>query len=134
MLEATIARMDDAAWRTVDPPGLAPIRWAHHAIETTEFYRQASPDDFLWGARSSLTANQMPSRLEMIAYLDEARNAYRDWLSGMTDEDLLAHNAFPWTGESVLERILYTLRHTMTHQGELSMILRMNGATETEWR
>ncbi len=53
----------------------------------------------------------------------------------MSDADLLeAPNAFPWTGKTVLGRMLYTLRHTMTHQAELSMILRLHGAEETEWR
>jgi hypothetical protein len=139
MLRATIERITDERWRSGDAPGLVPARWALHAIETVAFYMRPTPDGFRWNARfgvdSDAPADRLPSRADVLAYLEEVRADARATLERMSDSDLLeATNAFPWTGSTILGRMLYTLRHTMTHQGELSMILRFQGADETEWR
>jgi hypothetical protein len=51
----------------------------------------------------------------------------------MSDEDLLAGHAFPWTGATVLERMIYTLRHSMFHLGQIQAELRRRGMKGAEW-
>lgn len=137
MLRATIGRITDEQWLAGDAPGLVPARWALHAIETVDFDMSRSPEEYTrrLDADEDGPVASLPSRSELLAYLDEVRASSTATLAAVSDADLLeAPNAFPWTGKTVLGRMLYTLRHTMTHQAELSMILRLHGAEETEWR
>jgi hypothetical protein len=138
MLRATIRRFPAEAWRAGDAPGLVPARWALHATEAVDFYSRPTPDGFHWGGRfhvdQGAEAAALPDQPSLLEYMDEVQAALKSWLLTAPDAELMAGNAFPWTGDTVLQRMLYTLRHTMTHQGELSMLLRLRGADETEWR
>jgi hypothetical protein len=53
----------------------------------------------------------------------------------MSDEDLLAPDpAFPGTGDAILGRALYLLRHHQAHLGEINADFRSRGLPRVEWR
>ena len=125
-------------WKAGARPALVPARWAHHLVETVDFYRRPSPEGFPWGSRFGVDwegpPESQPDQEQLLTYMADVRAALRDWLSTATEADLAGPNAFPWTGRTVADRLLYALRHTMYHLGELSMLLRLHGAEETPWR
>lgn len=138
MMRAAIHRFTPEEWRAGDRPGLVPARWALHAIEAADFYSRPAPDGSVWAGRFGVDweapAEEQPGQDAMLDYLGEVQVQVGAWLRGASDADLLGENAFPWTGPNVLSRAVYALRHTMYHLGEMSMLLRLRGAEETEWR
>jgi uncharacterized damage-inducible protein DinB len=138
MLRVTIEQFEPEQWRPSGPAGLVPARWANHALEASEFYLQDQPDRSVFGRRFGVKrdadAADLPDQQQVLDYLAEVSAAYQSKLLSLSDEEYLGPNAFEWAGSTVLEKMLYVLRHNMTHQGELSMLLRIHGAAETEWR
>jgi len=139
MLIATVQRCPPERWGAGARPDLVPARWALHAVETVDFYAQDAPDGFAWGGRFGVDwegaeAAELPSQEQIVDYAQDVRYALARWLRASSDDDLLADSAFPWCGATVLERVLYALRHTHQHVGELTMLLRVDGAHADDWR
>ncbi len=78
-------------------------------------------------------AEKLPDREPMLDYLEEIRGNMRGKLRSMSDEAILSEHPFPWTGATVLERMVYTLRHSMFHLGQIQADLRRRGLKGAEW-
>jgi hypothetical protein len=75
----------------------------------------------------------LPSQEDILACIDELKEKTEQWLSVM---DFDAENkAFPWAGKSKLGVVLFLLRHSLYHIGELSSLLNesRNGAVEDNY-
>jgi uncharacterized damage-inducible protein DinB len=117
---------------------LIPSRLAYHTIETADFYNRESPEGMDWAGRFDVDwetqdAEKLPDREPMLDYLEEIRSSLQSKLHSMSDESFLAGHAFPWTGATVLERMIYTLRHSMFHVGQIQAELRRRGLQGAEW-
>jgi hypothetical protein len=139
MFRMTVGRITDAQWHTGEHAGLVPARIAFHALQWADYYVQTDPGAFDPKARFGVDANDdpatLPDRAAIRTYLDEIAARTDVYLRGLDDAALLSEETlFPWTGTTVMERVLYTFRHTTYHLGELSYVLRLHGATTTEWR
>ena len=127
-------------WRTGEIDYLIPARLMLHAVETIDFYSNKSPNDFKHGYRFKIdgktaSPNQLPSKDQLRTYLEEVRDKTESWLRGLSDEDFLSHESeFPWTGSTVLGRVLYLLEHCRQHFGELNAELRRRGLPRIKWR
>lgn len=131
MIRETIERFTPEQWIADDHHGQPAAWWGLHAVETVGFYMRPEPQ---WPPHNRQWVGEEPSQQELLAYLADLQVEFRAILVGWSDGELLSTaNAFPWTGATVLQRMLYLLRHTMTHQGEMSMLLRFYGADETVW-
>jgi hypothetical protein len=67
------------------------------------------------------------------ACIDEFRNKTELWL---TEVDFQAENKkFHWAGKTNVGQVLFLLRHTLYHIGELSSLLNesKNGVAEDKW-
>ena len=78
----------------------------------------------------------------MLEYLGEIRGSLRAKHCSMSDQALLADgpfvrgqrdDAFPRTGATVLEHMIYVLRHSMFHLGQMQSELRRRGLTGAKW-
>ena len=141
MYAEAIETIPDEHWRTGEIDYLIPARLMLHAVETIDFYSNKSPKEFTHGHRFNIdkwekaTPDQLPSKDQLRAYLDEVKDKTESWLEGLEDEDFLSHESeFPWTGSTVLSRVLYLLEHCRQHFGELNAELRRRGLPRIKWR
>jgi uncharacterized damage-inducible protein DinB len=139
MLRETIDNCAEEEWkREAGHWFLLPSRLAYHTIETVEFYSRQSPEGMDWNGRFGVDwetreTERLPDREPMVNYLDDIRGSLREKLQSLPDEALTAEHAFPWTGATPLERMIYTLRHSMFHVGQIQAELRRRGLKGAEW-
>jgi len=139
MLREAIGNCLDEEWkREAGHWFLIPSRLAYHTIETVDFYGRESPEEMDWAVRFGVDwetkeAEKLPDREPMLDYLEEIKSSLERKLHSMSDEALLADHAFPWTGATVLDRMVYTLRHSMFHVGQIQAELRRRGMKGAEW-
>lgn len=52
----------------------------------------------------------------------------------MSDAELLqSQEAFPWTGPNILSRLIYVIRNSQDHTGQLNAELRRRGLPRSAW-
>jgi len=138
MLRDVVEKTPEARWQADADPQLTPARWALHALDAVDAYQARSLDSMNWGSRfcdwKGGTAEELPSRGQLLEYLDEVAARLDERLRAMTDEEMLLPPPFHWTGATYLEHWLYGLRHTHSHLGELNMLLRLAGDDTGLWR
>ncbi len=136
MVRQAIDNIPDEDWRATYGEWCYATR-VYHIIETFDFYSQSSPDGFDWGSRFDVVKKggyepqNMPGKTEVLNYLDEMEKRTTEVLA--KPETLLEQkDEFPWF-HSVLEKLLYALRHTVFHTGELALALRTRKHKKLEW-
>lgn len=141
MWRAEIGNIPAAEWRRGEIDYLIPVRHACHVLETVDFYTGELPaDHFPWGQRydgdwEGSPAASLPDRPALLALLDDVTELFDARLAALTDEELCAPApTFPWAGGSRLSCLLYLLRHTQHHLGELHAELRRRGLPRAEWK
>ena len=139
MLREAVNNCPDEEWkRDAGHWFLIPSRLAYHTIETVDSYSRDSPEKMDWAGRfgadwETKEAEKLPDREAILDYLEEIRGSLKGKLHTMSDAALLAGHAFPWTGATVLERMIYALRHSMFHLGQIQAELRCRGLKGAEW-
>jgi len=139
VLRAQIDLFPEEKWRRGIDDYLIPSRLAYHLIEAAEFFSGETPDGFAWGARFGVDwegarPDQLPTRTQTLGYLDEVEGRVDEWLQSMDDSVMLSGHPFPWTGDTVLQRAMYLLRHNQHHIAELNLELRRRGLPSADWR
>ena len=75
----------------------------------------------------------LPTQNDILACIPELKVKTEEW---MTNMDLYADNEpYPWTGKSNLSVVIFLLRHSLFHIGELSSLLSesKNGNVPDHW-
>jgi uncharacterized damage-inducible protein DinB len=136
MVRQAIDNISDEDWRT------AFGEWCfattlYHIVETFDFYSQRSPDGFDWGGRFDVAGkggyqpSNMPDKSELRDYLGEMEKRTVRILTN-PEIPLEQKDEFHYF-DSVLEKLLYALRHTVFHTGELALALRTIGSKGLKW-
>ena len=131
-------------WKTVDIDYLIPARHALHVINTVDGYCRNAQAESWNGLTEShfgrpldwegTPAGELPDQAECLAYLEAVRQHTQSWLSDLGDRGLLApQQAFPWTGPNVLSRMIYVIRNSQDHTGQLNAELRRRGLPRSTW-
>ena len=139
MYNEAINKIPDEEWKTGEIDYLIPARQILHGIETLDFYSTTAPDVYTHGYRFNLdwqraSADQLPSKDQLFTYLDEVKEKMETWINGLDDE--LFHSPeqlYPWTGSTLMGRVLYSLEHSRHHLGELNGELRRRGLSRIKW-
>jgi uncharacterized damage-inducible protein DinB len=138
MLRDVIRKTPEERWRDDEDRRCTPARWALHAVQAVDAYQCASLDDVDWtprfGDSDESPAAELPTREELLEYLDDVATRLEARLRGTADAEMLSPPPFHWTGATYLEHWLYGLRHTHSHLGELNMLLRLAGDETGVWR
>ena len=138
MLRDIVRKTPEDRWRADADPQLTPARWALHAVDAVDAYQSTSMEAMSWGSRfgdwEGASTEELPTREQLLEYLDEVAAKLETRLRGMSDGEMLAPPPFHWTGATYLEHWLYALRHTHSHLGELNMLLRVAGGETGLWR
>lgn len=139
-LEGAYGRASEEAWAYDDQRLKGVWQWLLHVLETVEFYLDERPADaFPWGNRFDLDwedagTDRVPSRAEMQVYQDEVEHLVQRALADKTEEDLAAAETLrPWTGDLFAGKMLYVIRHTQQHIGDINRVLRWHGDEALEW-
>jgi len=137
MIRETISGFSESDWITAGVDYLAPARIAYHLIETVEYYiGEKIKNEFSWGKRfgggwMDIEKDRLPRQDDMLVYLEEVEGKLTDWL-GRCDfekENML----FKHTGKTLLGHVLYVLRHTLDHHGQLNSLLYQTGIKRINW-
>lgn len=141
MLQSAIENVSDEHWHS----GVG--QWyfsltAYHIIETAQFYLGSDPDLMKWGARAGINWDEIKGaekdvlpRLtkELVsAYLREIGKEWATTLELASDADFLKKDGFHWFS-SILDKLIYLLRHTNYHVGELNRALREWNLVPARW-
>jgi len=137
-LDTLYDRVNDDAWTYPDERVKGAWRWMAHVLETVEFYLGEVNDGFPWGHRFGLDwedeGAEPPSQEAMRAYQADMAQLTRTVLAGKSDRDLLEPEAVhPWTGKTYIGKLLYLMRHTQQHIGDINRVLRLNGCDALQW-
>ena len=143
MYEDAIEKIPENQWKSGEIDYLIPARLILHASEAADYYTTDSPKGYLGNKRfetdpekvGDIKPENLPPQNVMLEYHREVRGKIEGWLRGMSDGDLLkAEEKFPWTGSTVLSRMLYTLAHYRQHFGECNAELRRRDLPRIKWR
>ena len=75
-----------------------------------------------------------PSRTDLADYLGKLRSHLRQWVPQHDDAQYLSPTKEGFRGQCLLDEMLYILRHSQHHLGEIQIDYRLRGLPEPEWR
>jgi hypothetical protein len=118
---------DDEAWIHTGRNATIPVRLSFHILKATKYYIEDQPEiRFLSGKAFDINCetareDELPSRNDILHCIDLFSGKTEKWLKEI---DFIATNeAFPWAGKTKLGVVLFLLRHSLYHLGELSSLL-----------
>ena len=127
ILAGIVDDFDDDAWTNLGHGYIVPARLAYHILRSTQYYIEDDAAIALPSGKAfdgdwlSMDTGQLPSRADILCALKVFRTKTETWLSEM---DLRAENtAFGWAGETKAGVVIFLMRHTMHHLGELNALL-----------
>lgn len=128
-------------WRKGDIDYLVPARHLCHLIITADYYLgDKSPEEYDWncyfgGDWEALTPDQLPRKADAMRRISEFESIMMSKFADLTDEDLFKKETqSPWTGRNLAGKLLYLLRHSQHHVGEMHAELRRRGIRRARWR
>ena len=132
MLEAQVETFDDDAWLTEGCGYVTPARVALHTVLGVGYYIGHSSE---LGRRfgdswSTVEPDELPSREQLLTHSAEVKQAFDVWLRTLTLE--AENDAFPWCGPTQFGVLLFLVRHTLYHIGELNALLYRNRGGEVD--
>jgi hypothetical protein len=127
ILEGIVTDFDDVSWASLEHGYIVPARLAFHILKSTHYYIEEPSDIPLPSGRPfdvdwlEMDVNDLPLRSDILHALEVFRTKTEKWLSDM---DLNAKNtAFDWAGETKAGVVIFLLRHSLYHLGELNALL-----------
>jgi hypothetical protein len=140
MLYTVIDNIPTDKWTSGLTEACIPARIAYHTIEGLDFFlSDKPPSDFPWGQQfngswEDLPEQSLPTKEEIVTYLKETQERVVDYFQAATDDVLLeAFDLYGWSGTTKLGQLVYALRHTMHHQGELAALQLYSGVEGDSW-
>jgi hypothetical protein len=134
MWEEMIHTIPDDEWRKGDVDYLIPARHLVHVLTCDDALSEEIPldqyQDFkLFDVREWGTpAEKLPNRRVALSKLAEVRAAVGEKLAKLDDAALLEpEKVHPWTGQTRMGKLLYVLRHSQQHLGEVNAELSRRG-------
>ena len=140
MWEEMIRAIPDDEWRKGDIDYLIPARHLVHVLVCDDAFTQDIPldqyDDFkLFEVREWGTpAGELPNRETALSKLADVRATVGERLAKLDDAALLEpEEVYPWTGQTRMSKMLYVLRHSQHHLGEVNAELSRRGIKAAIW-
>jgi uncharacterized damage-inducible protein DinB len=141
MWKEEIRNIPAKEWRKGEVEYLTPARHLCHLVVTADYYLSGkSPEEYDWscyfgGDWESMSENELPAKSTALKKLSDFEKVMFSRLAQLNDEDLLEkEKQSPWTGENLAGKLLYLLRHSQHHVGEMHAELRHRGIKRASWR
>ena len=139
-LDGVYSRASQEAWTYTSADLKGVWHWMYHILESIEFYlSEQSVDSFQWGKRFGVgweegTVKAIPTMQDMKAYQTELRDIVHSTLAKKTDDEITAENtSHPWAGGTYLGKLIYLIRNTQEHIGNINQVLRLNSCDLLQW-
>ena len=139
VFERIVKDFDNDAWIHTGRGTITPVRIAFHILKGVKYYIEDSTT-LLFASGKSFESNwetapdeDLPSQNDILVCINELQAKTEKWL---TEMDFHAENrSFKWAGETKLGVVLFLLRHSVYHIGELSSLLNesKNGDAEDNY-
>jgi len=139
VFEGIVKDFDRDAWLHTGRGVITPARLAFHILQGVKYYIEDS-SSILFASGKCFENNwkttrekDLPSQNDILACISELKAKAEEWLCEM---DLNSENrSFEWAGKTKLGVVLFLLRHTLYHMGELSSLLNesRNGDAEDNY-
>lgn len=136
VFERLVNDFDDDAWLHAGRKTGTPARLSFHILKATKYYLEdTSIVEFASGKPfdvdcGTVAENALPSRSDVIACIREFAKKTECWLA---ETDLnCANTAFEWAGKTKLGVLIFLLKHSVYHLGELSSLLNESKNGEAE--
>ncbi len=117
----------DEAWLHTGRKTITPVRLSFHILGAMKYYLEDQSEiEFVSGKAFDVDSaaaeeDDLPSREDILDSIEYFSTKTEEWL---TEIDYLSSNeTFPWAGETKLGVVLFLLRHSLYHLGELSSLL-----------
>jgi hypothetical protein len=136
VFERLVADFDDFAWIHTGRKATTPARLSFHILKAAKYYMEDdSTVEFASGKSFDVngeTAEEeaLPSRSDVLVCIKEFALKTESWLAGM--ELASANQAFAWAGKTKLGVVIFLLKHSVYHLGELSSLLNESKNGEAE--
>ena len=137
MLEQAINLCPDDLWTKENTE--TPLFWqlVYHSIYYLDFYLGTSPEkhEQRFAIKENLNERmeQTLSKEELLDYLKDTEKKCISLLESLTKKELEGKNDYYWTGPTLAHRLIYNIRHTQHHIGQLNIILRQNKNKTSKW-
>jgi len=138
MLQKAIENVEPTRW-AVTEKDWSFAKTAYHILETQEFYIRDSPEGMVWNKMLKTIKEKgkektiLPTKEQLLTYLEEIEGKVTSYLKELTFEQLAMQDGFKWFN-SILEKLLYLLRHNAHHLGELGRMLREWDNKRMKWQ
>lgn len=136
VFERLVHDFDDEAWFCTGRKTITPVRLSFHILKATKYYLEDSSVITFASGKSfdtnceTANAEALPSRSDVISCIKEFGQKTECWLAGL---DLGSINkTFEWAGKTKLGVVIFLLKHSIYHLGELSSLLNESKKGEAE--
>ncbi len=127
IFERIVKDFDNEAWLHTGRGAITPARLTFHILQSVKYYLEDTSTIFFASGKpfagnwETVPEEDLPSQNDIVACIHTFNQKTCNWLSDM---DFGAENSsFPWAGETKLSVVIFLLRHTIFHIGELSSLL-----------
>lgn len=127
VFERLVNDFDDASWTCTGRKAGTPARLSFHILKATKYYIEDTTSIEFASGKSfdvnceTATEEALPSRGDIIHCIREFAGKTDTWIAGM---DLSSVNkAFEWAGKTRMGVVIFLLKHSVYHLGELSSLL-----------
>jgi hypothetical protein len=137
-LSGIYTTVNERAWRYEDVKIKGVWQWTYHTLETIEFY-MGDRTTFDWGNHFGVDwedhgAKASPEPKAMALYQEMIREKTLTELAHKEDSSFSqTETVFAWTGATYAGRLMYLLRHTQQHIGDINQVLRLSECKTLEW-
>lgn len=135
VFERLVNDFDDISWIFTGRKTITPARLSFHILRATKYYLEdTTPVEFASGKLfdvdcATVDVEALPSRRDVILSIREFAQKTESWIDEM---DLYSINqVFEWAGKTKLGLVIFLLKHTVYHLGELSSLLNESQNGET---
>jgi hypothetical protein len=139
VFERLVKDFDSVSWLQTGRGAITPARLSLHILQSANYYLE-DPSPILLESGISIESSSeevpeanLPSQSDISVGISEMQTKTEKWLSVMNYAD--ANKAFKWAGETQLGVVIFLLRHSLFHIGELSSLLNesRNGDVEDHY-
>lgn len=137
MLENAVTACPESTW------DLQSKFWynAYHCIFYLDYYLSRDPDNFSPPLPFTLSEfdpkgilpERTYSKKELLEYIGYCRNKFYDVISTMDEPTLQKRWVNSYRDYSMLEMLIYNMRHVQHHAAQLNLLLRQSGGNVPRW-
>ena len=139
VFERLVLDFNSDGWISTGRGATTPVRLSIHILQATKYYlKDQSEINFASGKAfdidsENVSADELPSQNDIRMCIGEFRTKTEKWLHEIGyDEE---NKSFKWAGDTKLGVVIFLLRHSLYHLGELSSLLNesKNGKVEDHY-